>query len=56
MFAMAIIGIYTYSGSKTALLVGYELAVFCSMTSPPPPGALANGAYCPHRYGRRWQV
>jgi MFS family permease len=42
MFAMAIIGIYTYSGSKTALLVGYELAVFCASTFAPAAGALAN--------------
>jgi len=42
MLAMAITGIFTYSGSKTALLVGYELAVFCASTFAPAAGALAN--------------
>jgi MFS family permease len=42
MLAMAITGVFTYSGSKTALLVGYELAVFCASTFAPAAGALAN--------------
>ena len=42
MLAMALTGIFTYSGSKTALFVGYELAVFCRVHLPPAAGALAN--------------
>jgi MFS family permease len=42
MLAMAITGIFTYSGSKTALFVGYELAVFSASTFAPAAGALAN--------------
>jgi MFS family permease len=42
MLAMALTGILTYSGSKTALLVGYEIAVFCASTFAPAAGALAN--------------
>ena len=42
MLAMALTGILTYSGSKTALLVGYEIAVFSASTFAPAAGALAN--------------
>ena len=42
MLAMAVTGIVTYSGSRTALFVGYELAVFCASTFAPAAGALAN--------------
>ncbi len=42
MLAMALTGILTYSGSKTALLVGYEIAVFCASIFAPAAGALAN--------------
>jgi MFS family permease len=42
MVAMALTGILTYSGSKTALFVGYEVAVFCASTFAPAAGALAN--------------
>jgi MFS family permease len=42
MLAMALTGIFTYSGSKTALLVGYELAVFFASSFAPSAGALAN--------------
>ncbi len=42
MLAMALTGILTYSGSRTALFVGYEIAVFCASTFAPAAGALAN--------------
>ena len=42
MLAMALTGIYTYSGSRTALLLGYEVAVFGASTFAPAAGALAN--------------
>jgi MFS family permease len=42
MTAMALTGILTYSGSKTALLIGYELAVLAASTFAPAAGALAN--------------
>jgi MFS family permease len=42
MTAMALTGIVTYSGSKTGLLVGYELAVLSASTFAPAAGALAN--------------
>jgi MFS family permease len=42
MTAMALTGIVTYSGSRTGLLVGYELAVLSASTFAPAAGALAN--------------
>jgi len=42
MVAMALSAVVTYSGSKTALLVGYELAVLSASTFAPAAGSLAN--------------
>jgi len=42
MAAMALTGVLTYSGSRAALLVGYELAVLSASTFAPAAGALAN--------------
>jgi len=42
MTAMALTGILTYSGSRTALLVGYEIAVLSASTLAPAAGAIAN--------------
>jgi MFS family permease len=42
MLAMALTGVLTYSGSRPAMLVGYELAVFSASTFAPAAGALLN--------------
>jgi MFS family permease len=42
MMAMALTGILAYSGSRTALVVGYEIAVLSASTFAPAAGALAN--------------
>jgi len=42
MLAMALTGMLAYSGSRLALLVGYELAVLAAATFAPAAGALAN--------------
>ena len=42
MTAMALTGILAYSGSRDALLVGYELGVLAAATLAPAAGALAN--------------
>ena len=42
MIAMALCAVLTYSGSRTALFVGYELAVFSASTFAPGAGALVN--------------
>ncbi len=42
MAAMAITGAIAYSGSRDALLVGYELGVLAAATLAPAAGALAN--------------
>jgi MFS family permease len=42
MAAIALTGTLTYSGSRTALLVGYELGVLSASTFAPAAGALAN--------------
>ncbi len=42
MVAMALCGVLTYSGSRTALFVGYELAVFSASTFAPGAGAYIN--------------
>ncbi|HUC38263.1 MAG TPA: MFS transporter [Acidimicrobiales bacterium] len=42
MMAMALTAVVTYSGSRTALFVGYELAVFSASTFAPAAGALLN--------------
>jgi MFS family permease len=39
---MCLFGVLTYSGSKAALLVGYELAVLTASTFAPAGGALSN--------------
>jgi len=42
MAAMAVTGVLCYSGSRVALLVGYELGIFCASTFAPAAGALVN--------------
>jgi MFS family permease len=42
MAAMALTGTLAYSGSRNALLVGYELGVLAAATLAPAAGALAN--------------
>jgi MFS family permease len=42
MAGMALTGAVAYSGSRDALLVGYELGVLCAATLAPAAGALAN--------------
>ena len=42
MAAMAVTGTIAYSGSRDALLVGYELGVLAAATLAPAAGALAN--------------
>jgi MFS family permease len=42
MIAMALCAVLTYSGSRTALFVGYELAVFSASTFAPGAGAMVN--------------
>ena len=42
MMAMALTAVVTYSGSRTALFVGYELAVLSAATFAPAAGALLN--------------
>jgi MFS family permease len=42
MVAMAAAGVFTYSGSRPALLVGYELGVLAASTFAPAAGAFAN--------------
>lgn len=42
MVAMALTAVLTYSGSRTGLYVGYELAVFSAATFAPAAGALLN--------------
>ena len=42
MAAMALTGVLSYSGSRLALVVGYELAVLCAATFAPAAGALSN--------------
>jgi MFS family permease len=42
MVAMALTGVLTYSGSRLALLVGYELGVLAAATFAPAAGALVN--------------
>ncbi len=42
MVAMAVSGVFTYSGSHVALLIGYELGVFAASTFAPAAGAFAN--------------
>jgi MFS family permease len=42
MAAMALAGVIAYSGTRTALVVGYELAVLSASTFAPAAGSLAN--------------
>ena len=42
MVAMIVTGVVSYSGSRAALLVGYELGVLSASTFAPAAGALAN--------------
>lgn len=42
MVAMALTGVLAYSGSRVALLVGYELAILSASTFAPAAGALLN--------------
>ncbi|HXQ60329.1 MAG TPA: MFS transporter, partial [Acidimicrobiales bacterium] len=42
MVAMALSGLVTYSGSRVALLVGYELGVLAASTFAPAAGAFTN--------------
>ncbi|MGH9017393.1 MAG: MFS transporter [Acidimicrobiales bacterium] len=42
MVAMAAMGVLTYSGSRTALYVGYELGVLAAATLAPAAGAFVN--------------
>jgi AAHS family cis,cis-muconate transporter-like MFS transporter len=42
MVAVVFAAVLTYSGSRAALLVGYEVAVFSASTFAPAAGALAN--------------
>jgi len=42
MAAMAVTGVLSYSGSRVALLVGYELGILCASTFAPAAGALVN--------------
>ena len=42
MTAMALTGVLAYSGSRDALLVGYELGVLAAATLAPAAGALSN--------------
>lgn len=42
MVAMAVSGVFTYSGSHVALLIGYELGVLAASTFAPAAGAFAN--------------
>jgi len=42
MAAMVLTGVLSYSGSRPALLVGYELAILAASTFAPAAGALAN--------------
>jgi MFS family permease len=42
MMAMALTGVLTYSGSRPAMLVGYELAILSASTFAPAAGALLN--------------
>jgi len=42
MVAMCAFGVVAYSGSRAALVVGYELGVFAASTFAPAGGALAN--------------
>ncbi|MGA2521571.1 MAG: MFS transporter [Acidimicrobiales bacterium] len=42
MVAVAVTGVIAYSGSRTALLVGYELGVLSAATFAPAAGALVN--------------
>jgi len=42
MVAMVVTGVVSYSGSRAALLVGYELGVLSAATFAPAAGALAN--------------
>ena len=42
MVAMAVSGVFTYSGSHVALLIGYELGVLAASTFAPAAGAFVN--------------
>lgn len=42
MTAMALSGVFTYSGSRVALLIGYELGVLAASTFAPAAGTFAN--------------
>jgi MFS family permease len=42
MVAMAVAGVFTYSGSRVALYIGYEVGVLAAATFAPAAGAFAN--------------
>ncbi|HVC71165.1 MAG TPA: MFS transporter [Acidimicrobiales bacterium] len=42
MVAMAVAGVFTYSGSRPALLIGYELGVLAASTFAPAAGTFVN--------------
>jgi MFS family permease len=42
MLCMSLFGVFTYSGSRPALFVGYELAVLAASTFAPAAGAFVN--------------
>jgi MFS family permease len=42
MVAMAVSGVFTYSGSRLSLYVGYEIGILAAATFAPAAGALAN--------------